>query len=630
MTNAILNEWSRAWGAWILDGIIPAAALAGILIALGFLRRRMPARLGIALWAIVLARPFWPPGVGLPVGLAPVAQVSRMVNLNAAPEPSPDPGRNIAGPTPSPAVAGEPALPPSASPAQPTRSFGSAPLPWHAWLFLAWVCAIPAWLALRWIRSRRLRMRLALRELPPDIFLDVRRWCEEAGLSPTSRIRISPAAPAPLLLGILRPLIVLPERLLRSQALRSIVIHERIHQMRHDPLLFALAEVARLAHIVNPAAWIAVRRIRVLAEEACDEEAGRRIGDAQEYASALVEVSAGLLRMPAGIAFAETFGRSRLAKRIEKILTPPSALPASLCSLVALVWMAAAAVTLPAAAPPPPPEGGGGGATPERPVRLAFPQGTIEADATSIDLDGVSRLRADPEKEIRARISWSLGMGSDPFVVRVAAREVSLERRQGEPLRIRAMGPLRVESDDERISLAAKEAVATSALPGSPTYTMHYLRLEDVAGTWDVRDVEGAGPIELRAPKIEVVVAPGGPDTAGDHLQIVAAPAGIEIRREKPHLSVRADRAIIYRPKRAASKQRLTLEGDVGIETDAISIRCDRAVWDEEGFLQCTGSARVERTDPKARVMLPGVRSITVVGREIPVESPEGEEGDEP
>ncbi|MBN1419668.1 MAG: M56 family metallopeptidase [Planctomycetes bacterium] len=619
--NVLLNEWSRAWGVWILEGIIPAVVLAALLLGLERLRRGVPARLAIALWAIVLARPFWPSGVGTPAGLAPVARVVPTAPSRAAPDPAPD--RSAIAPA---ATAADAAIAPGPAPAPPATanpSFGSAPLAWHAWLLLAWCGAIPAWMALRWIRSRRLRGRLALRELPPDIFEDIRRWLEEAGLHAPSRIRVSTPAPAPLLLGILRPLIVLPDRFLDSDALRSIVIHERIHQMRCDPLRIALAEVARLAHIVNPAVWIAARRIRALAEEACDEETGRRVGDARDYASALVEVSAGLVRMPAGVAFAETFGRSRLARRVERILAPPRALPASLCALAALVWIATAAVTLPGEVPA---RERGAVAAPDRAVRLSLPQGSIEADSISIDPDGLSRLRADPGREVEARIAWPAGRSPESFPTRVAARGLSIERREGQPLRIHAAGPLRFASGDGRVSATAKEAVATSALPGDTTFTMHHLRIDEIAGTWDAGDPEGAGPMEVRAPKIEVVVEPEERDGALGHLLIVAAPEGIEIRRERPPFSIRADRAMLFRSKAPPSKAKLTLQGDVRIETGAHAIRCERAEWDAEGLLRCTGSARVERTDSKAKDILPAVRRISVEGASEIIVEPEEEE----
>jgi TonB family protein len=94
-----------------------------------------------------------------------------------------------------------------------------------------------------------------------------------AGLE-SAQVRLGPASLGPHVRGGLRPLVVLPRRLtelLEPDELRAVLIHEREHLERRDPLRYALLALLRALFWFYPPVWWLVRRILETSEMACDE-----------------------------------------------------------------------------------------------------------------------------------------------------------------------------------------------------------------------------------------------------------------------------------------------------------------------------------------------------------------------
>ena len=92
--------------------------------------------------------------------------------------------------------------------------------------------------------------------------------------------------------GLLRPRIHVAARLLEAlpaPQLAAVIEHERAHARRRDPLLRLAARVLSRAHLPR------VRRallgeLAMASEQACDAEAGRRVGDRLAVAEAILAV----------------------------------------------------------------------------------------------------------------------------------------------------------------------------------------------------------------------------------------------------------------------------------------------------------------------------------------------------
>jgi len=106
------------------------------------------------------------------------------------------------------------------------------------------------------------------------------------------RVRIAPAI-GPLVLGIVRPEIILPrwvlERSLEEQ--RVILAHEAAHVQARDPIL--LTVVCALVALMpwNPGLWVVLSRLRLAIEVDCDTRVLRGGISARSYSSLLVDVA---------------------------------------------------------------------------------------------------------------------------------------------------------------------------------------------------------------------------------------------------------------------------------------------------------------------------------------------------
>jgi len=97
----------------------------------------------------------------------------------------------------------------------------------------------------------------------------------------------------PLTYGLLRPTLLLPRGAedWSRRRLRAVLVHELAHVRRRDCLTQTLAEVARALHWLNPLAWLAVRRMRVEREYACDDAVLARGARGPEYANELLSLA---------------------------------------------------------------------------------------------------------------------------------------------------------------------------------------------------------------------------------------------------------------------------------------------------------------------------------------------------
>lgn len=132
------------------------------------------------------------------------------------------------------------------------------------------------------------------------------------------RIRRSGAAATPFVLGFLRPCIYLPKDL-PEKDLEYILLHERIHIRRGDPLTRAGAWIALCLHWFNPLVWLAFFLSGRDMEMSCDEAVIYRIGNGvkKEYSASLLSLASGK-QITTGIPLA--FGEGEPGSRIKNVL----------------------------------------------------------------------------------------------------------------------------------------------------------------------------------------------------------------------------------------------------------------------------------------------------------------------
>ena len=98
-----------------------------------------------------------------------------------------------------------------------------------------------------------------------------------------------------------------------------ILLHERIHIRRGDPVFRALSWLALVIHWFNPLVWAAFHFSGRDMEMSCDEAALKKLGNGvkKEYSASLLSLASGHRRFQ-GLPLA--FGESDTTKRIRNVL----------------------------------------------------------------------------------------------------------------------------------------------------------------------------------------------------------------------------------------------------------------------------------------------------------------------
>ncbi len=113
---------------------------------------------------------------------------------------------------------------------------------------------------------------------------------QRAGVRSRLRLFLSVRAETPLVVGWLRPLILVPASALLHlgpEALEAVLAHELAHIRRHDYLVNLLQSVAEALLFFHPGAWWLNRQIRELREHCCDDEAVALTGGPEPLAEGL-------------------------------------------------------------------------------------------------------------------------------------------------------------------------------------------------------------------------------------------------------------------------------------------------------------------------------------------------------
>ena len=195
-----------------------------------------------------------------------------------------------------------------------------------------WVGAFIYAAGLIWVMVRGLlrirsfsRITRHLEPAPDGTCLEVDRLAEQLGLKRSPRVRVVHSDVAPLVCGLFRPVLILPEPLLSSlpnMAREAMILHELAHIRRKDLWVRVCQNLARVLFFFWPPVWWVCRCIERFSEMACDQWAvslTRISPDA--YAQSLLDVVKRLSGQPSHewhVAFARK-GRL-LEERFDMIL----------------------------------------------------------------------------------------------------------------------------------------------------------------------------------------------------------------------------------------------------------------------------------------------------------------------
>lgn len=151
----------------------------------------------------------------------------------------------------------------------------SSAIPWQAVAGGLWLAGVVVFLAYHAIRHRRflhmvtrwsteIRDRQALHML--------HEVQAKLGIRQQVALQACPGISSPMLLGFVRPTILLPSDNILSDELPLIFKHELVHLKRRDLWYKALVLVAAAFHWFNPVVYVMARDIALQCELSCDEE----------------------------------------------------------------------------------------------------------------------------------------------------------------------------------------------------------------------------------------------------------------------------------------------------------------------------------------------------------------------
>jgi uncharacterized protein (TIGR03435 family) len=165
-------------------------------------------------------------------------------------------------------------------------------LPWIVSIWLLGVTCLLVRTAAAW-RRVRLLYKMASSSERSHWQAVGNRIASRIGLSRVIRIVELSQIDVPVVIGWLRPVVVLPIAVLSSlnaAQVEAILAHELAHVRRHDYLVNLMQTLAETVLFYHPAVWWLSARIRGEREHCCDDVAVAVCGDPVGYAAALIEL----------------------------------------------------------------------------------------------------------------------------------------------------------------------------------------------------------------------------------------------------------------------------------------------------------------------------------------------------
>lgn len=206
-------------------------------------------------------------------------------------------------------------------------------------LSILWLAGAAVFLALHCVSYLLARRRLLRAALPPTPeqadrcsalrqALDIRR---PVGLMRSSAVR------SPMMLGLVRPVILLPDRDLTISELDLTLRHELLHLKRRDVAYKAVMLLANAVHWFNPLVWWMAREAGRNLELCCDEAVIRSLngGGRRAYGQVLLQAAA----ESSGPALSTRFGsgKGQLKDRLGNLFLKKRRGVPLLCCALALV-----------------------------------------------------------------------------------------------------------------------------------------------------------------------------------------------------------------------------------------------------------------------------------------------------
>lgn len=287
--------------------VYSAVLLAAILAVKAVFRNKMSPAMHYIVWFLLIARLCIPVTIDSGLRLVTIPASDRTQTISAAldavsdytgtPKPvasNPDISGNAAAPAQQPAS--------GTAPAEAVKASGSpldwlASLRWPEMLFALWIAGIlivAVWMTAAAVRVKRFIRRRGMR---PDAHVStIAQKCrDELAIGKAIPLYVLPDISTPALTVSLRPVMILPENMVRTMSderLAFAIRHELMHYKRRDNILSIGIRLLEAVYWFNPVVWLMGWLMLADMETACDNMVVQSLeaGERKRYALTLVDM----------------------------------------------------------------------------------------------------------------------------------------------------------------------------------------------------------------------------------------------------------------------------------------------------------------------------------------------------
>ncbi len=244
------------------------------------------------------------------------------------------------------AIPGDAQIARPAAPSTSARETAANPAPdGRIILLMLWAAGAASVLAVGLLRYFRMKRMLLRWRTPPDPLPAsmMRGESSETGLKRVPPLWQAPCVSGPMVCGLFRPAVYLPERVMDTADLRLILRHELVHVRQGDVPVKWLTLLACAVYWPNPVIWLLRRALNQYCELSCDERvmAGADLAARTRYAETIIAAIRVGDRTNAVLCTAFRGGLKRMKRRILQMMDHHTRrvgvlVLAALCCLTAL------------------------------------------------------------------------------------------------------------------------------------------------------------------------------------------------------------------------------------------------------------------------------------------------------
>lgn len=221
---------------------------------------------------------------------------------------------------------------------QSASASAGIPVDWLSVLAWIWLVGAAAVLALAAVSHLRFARTVRRWQMPCEAegYAEVLRAClAEMNIRRRVSLRLCPTVSSPMLMGLMHPVILLPDEELTTDELVLVLRHELTHLKRGDLLVKAGLVLAYALHWYNPVVWAMGRSLCFYQEASCDSHVTARANEEERrfYSETILRVIRRQARARTALCTSFYGGRNGMKRRITAIMEGRRRTGAALCAL---------------------------------------------------------------------------------------------------------------------------------------------------------------------------------------------------------------------------------------------------------------------------------------------------------